>query len=217
MAWVAEGACTIRQCGSPSETKTPPHLTTAGGLRYPATPYLQRALATPSMFQACSAPAALVSCAHTHCTETLVEVNTFSANGASQTQTAPPVPGSVLPLGQQPRCELRGAGFSCRSAKARAACPRCAHWRSGSPHRPTMAQRLQWRAGGACRRPGADATAGARRGLILLVYQPGTSLALVQRCEVVLQQSVDEDVPAANLAQEDALGGIIEEPDQVPG
>ena len=52
---------------------------------------------------------------------------------------------------------------------------------------------------------------------LLLVYQPGVSLVLVLRCEVVLEQAVDEDVAAADFAQEDALGGVVEEADQVPG
>ena len=37
------------------------------------------------------------------------------------------------------------------------------------------------------------------------------------RGEVVLQQPVDEDITAANLAQEDTLGGIVQERDIMPG
>ena len=47
-----------------------------------------------------------------------VEVNTFSASVASQMQTDPPVQASAPPLQQQSCSELRGAGFSCRSATA---------------------------------------------------------------------------------------------------
>jgi hypothetical protein len=50
-----------------------------------------------------------------------------------------------------------------------------------------------------------------------LAWQSGASLILVQRREVVLEQAVDEDVAAADFAQEDAFSGIAEEVDQVPG
>ena len=41
-------------------------------------------------------------------------------------------------------------------------------------------------------------------------------LALVERREIVLQQPVDEDVAPADFAEEDALGGVVEETDIVP-
>jgi hypothetical protein len=50
-----------------------------------------------------------------------------------------------------------------------------------------------------------------------LAWQSGTSLVLVQRYEVVLQQAVDEDVAAADFAQEDAFSGIVEGADDIPG
>ena len=42
-------------------------------------------------------------------------------------------------------------------------------------------------------------------------------LVLVERREIVLQQSVDEDVASADFAEEDALGGVVEEVGEVPG
>jgi len=42
-------------------------------------------------------------------------------------------------------------------------------------------------------------------------------LTLVERREIVLQQPVDEDVSPADFAEEDALGGVVEEAGEVPG
>jgi len=43
------------------------------------------------------------------------------------------------------------------------------------------------------------------------------SWCAVQRCKVLQQQAVDEDVAASHLAQEDAFSGIIEEARVMPG
>ena len=57
----------------------------------------------------------------------------------------------------------------------------------------------------------------SRSGIHISPCQSRASLVLAQRREVVLEQPVDEDVAAADFAQEDAFSGVVKEADQVPG
>jgi hypothetical protein len=38
----------------------------------------------------------------------------------------------------------------------------------------------------------------------------------IPSCEILHQHSVEEDIAAADLAKQDAIGGVIQEPDIIP-
>ena len=57
---------------------------------------------------------------------------------------------------------------------------------------------------------------GGGRHIPPLPWQSSASLFLVQRPEVVLEQAVDEDVTAADFAQENTFSSVVEETGVVP-
>src|SRR6266542_3010757 len=59
--------------------------------------------------------------------------------------------------------------------------------------------------------------AGMSSGRLLRLRWPQCWLSGAQRSEVLHQQPVDEDIPAANFAEENALGAVIEEGDEAEG